>query len=51
MKSLTGGLIFRHSRCSELAPTGSPIALVKTLSIRLRAVAPLLEGDDCLNAA
>src|SRR5882724_10401088 len=22
MKSLTGGLIFRHSRCSELAPTG-----------------------------
>src|SRR5258708_8394194 len=22
MKSLSGGFIFRHSRCSELAPTG-----------------------------
>src|SRR6267154_3823920 len=30
---------------------GSPIALVKTLSIRLRAVAPLLDSDDGLNVA
>jgi hypothetical protein len=37
MKSVTGGLIFRHSRFSELHRLGSPIALVMTLGISLPA--------------